>query len=168
MLNSRAACLLCRLRARYRDAATFRARLVAHLLRHYNPDMECNPGDASDTTFTVRKGAILAICLRARRGLPRFHDMETFAFVLVHEMAHVAARMVGYPPAFWRIFKFLLLEAQAVGVLRGRLRAYVQCLQTGGCGGLAPIKRNETRHSQGRGPQHPKRTSSPFFCCALG
>lgn len=81
--------------------------------------MESNPGDASDTAFTVGKGAILAICLRARRGLPRFHDMETLAFVLVQEMAHVAARMVGYPPAFWRIFKFLLLEAQAVGVLRG-------------------------------------------------
>jgi hypothetical protein len=133
-LNRRATELMRRLRARYLRGGAARpspARALAtrRLLALYNPDnlAENSPRDPEgDTSYTIDKGAVLALCLRERdpaaSGDPAahdLHDLEMLTFVLVHELAHVAIEDPDHPPRFWRAFRFLLEEAVAAGLLRG-------------------------------------------------
>ena len=101
---------------------------VARLLARYNPDnlAENSPKDPSgDTSYTIDKGAIVAICLRERdpaaSGDPAaydIHDLDTLTFVTLHEMAHIAIEDVDHPKRFWSAFRFLLEEAEEGGVYR--------------------------------------------------
>lgn len=123
-LNRRAVELLRHLRRTYsRGAAQYPARRVAtqRLLGLYNPDnlAENSPRDPEgDTSYTIDKGAVLALCLREAdaHGL---HDIETLMFVTLHELTHIAVEDVDHPPRFWQAFKFILGEARQAGVLRG-------------------------------------------------
>jgi hypothetical protein len=130
-INRRTIALLRRLRAEYRGAAAAtypeRAHAVERLLARYNPDnlAENSPRDPSgDTSYTIGKGDVLALCLRERdplrAGDPRLydiHDLNTLMFVMVHELTHVAILDLDHPPRFWRAFKFLLAESVKAGVL---------------------------------------------------
>lgn len=132
-LNRRATALMRRLRARYlrggAAASPGRAEAARRLLKLYNPDnlAENSPRDpGGDTSYTIDKGAVLALCLRrkgAGGGPPGaghgLHDMETLTFVTLHELTHIAIRDVDHPKAFWVAFKFILEEARAARILRG-------------------------------------------------
>lgn len=72
----------------------------------------------SDTSYTVNKGDILAICLRHRNDLNRFHDMNLISFVVVHELAHIFSIGYGHDDEFWENFKFLLNEAVLCGIYK--------------------------------------------------
>jgi hypothetical protein len=139
LLNRRAVELLRHLRRKYLRGAAgrrhpARARAAARLLALYNPDnlAENSPRDPEgDTSYTIDKGAILALCLREKGpaagpaagpgGAPphALHDLETLSFVVVHELSHIAIEDLDHPPRFWRAFKFLLSEAREAGLLRG-------------------------------------------------
>ena len=104
-----------------------RAKAVGALLRRYNPDnlTENSPLDPSgDTSYTLDKGALVALCLRERSkkhngsSPHNLHDPDTVAFVAIHEMTHMAIDQIDHPKYFWRAFKFLLQEAADIGVLR--------------------------------------------------
>ena len=60
-------------------------------------------------TFTMNKGESIHICLQ--KG-----DLNTFMFVLIHEMAHVMSLSTHHTPEFWSNFKFLLREAARVHI----------------------------------------------------
>lgn len=132
-LNRRAIELMRHLRRKYvRGAAGAefpgRKHSAERLLGLYNPDnlAENSPRDPEgDTSYTIDKGAILALCLReknpARAGDPAsydIHDLETLTFVTLHELTHIAIEDLDHPPRFWQAFKFVLEEAQEAGVLR--------------------------------------------------
>ena len=131
-LNRRAIRLLRRLRQSYRRnlfrkiAFPERAHATARLLSLYNPDnlAENSPRDpGGDTSYTLDKGAVLALCLReknsARPGFHDIHDLETLTFVTLHELSHIATEDIDHPPRFWRTFRFILEEAVQAGILRG-------------------------------------------------
>ncbi|HVE12826.1 MAG TPA: hypothetical protein VNI01_05490 [Elusimicrobiota bacterium] len=123
--NARTIALLRRLRARYvrgPAGAAFPARRDAtlRLLARYNPDnlAENSPQDPSgDTSYSLDKGAVIALCLRDRASFG-LHDLETLTFVTLHEMAHVALEELDHPPRFWATFRFLLEEAEAGRIYR--------------------------------------------------
>ncbi|GFR88336.1 metal-dependent hydrolase [Elysia marginata] len=131
-LNRRAIELIRHLRDKYlrgpaAGRSSARKKAVSRLLERYNPDSlaensPCDPG--GDTSFTIDKGAILALCLRekdpAQSGDPAAHDihsLNTLAFVLVHELTHIAIKDSGHPPRYWQAFKFILEEAVETGFL---------------------------------------------------
>ncbi len=135
-LNGQVIDLLRHLRTRYLargggfsahgDAHPARRAAVTRLLTRYNPDnlAENSPKDPSgDTSYTLDKGAVVAICLRERdptkSGDPTaydIHDLSTLSFVTLHEMAHIAIDAVDHPPEFWSAFRFLLEEAEEGGI----------------------------------------------------
>lgn len=124
-LNARVIRLLRSLRARYvwdlRRGADFPERRVAavRLLARYNPDnlAENSPMDpGGDTSYTVGKGAVVALCLRERSRRATLHDLGTLTFVTLHELAHIAVDDIDHPPRFWRAFRFLLEEACLAGI----------------------------------------------------
>lgn len=104
-------------------AAPARQEIVRRLLDRYDRDLiaESSPNNPEgDTSFTIGKGMVLALCLRekdpARLGSPAvhdFHDNATTWFVTVHELAHLGVQASGHPPEFWSAFKFLLQECEA-------------------------------------------------------
>lgn len=121
------------LRAKYikdaRNKTWFPERRIAveRLLGRYNGDnlVENSPLDLSgDTSYTLDKGAILAICLRSEKvsadGRHKIYDIDTIKFVFIHELAHIAVQVQNHPPEYWQAFKFLLQEAVACGIMRPR------------------------------------------------
>lgn len=118
------------LRGRAGERHPERVAAVQRLLALYNPDnlAENSPRDPEgDTSYTIDKGAIVALCLREkdprRSGNPAtydFHDLDTMMFVTIHELGHIAVVVMDHPETFWRAFKFLLLEAAAAGILAPR------------------------------------------------
>jgi len=129
-LNKRALRLMRHLRGRYaQHGSPERRHAVALMLRRYNPDSlaENSPlsGNA-DTSYTLDKGALVALCLRERdpkrSGDPARYDVEDIdllTFVMLHEMGHVATDTApgedAHSPNFWATFKFLLEEADMLG-----------------------------------------------------
>lgn len=96
-----------------------RRDVAARLLARYNPDSlaENSPNDPSgDTSYTIDKGAVIALCLRDREA-QEIHDLDTLTFVALHEMTHIAIKDADHPPRFWEAFRFILEAAEAAGVL---------------------------------------------------
>jgi hypothetical protein len=128
MLNGRVIDLMRYLRGRYLrgadgDRYPERRAAVQRMLERYNPDnlAENSPEDPSgDTSYTIDKGAIVAICLRERDaavgGAHGIHDLDTLTFVTLHEMAHIAVDDIDHPPRFWSAFRFILEGAEDAGV----------------------------------------------------
>ena len=128
ILNARVVELLRFLRAKYlRTYRKFRypgrAAAVRRLLGLYNPDnlAENSPRDPEgDTSYTIDKGAILALCLRKKDSAGHdIHDLETLTFVTFHELSHIAIEDFDHPPRFWRAFRFILEDSQQAKLLRG-------------------------------------------------
>lgn len=119
------------LRAKYVRAGRpgERAAITRRLIANYDPDglAESSPHNAEgDTSFTLNKGRVLAVCLRERHahesGDPRVHDLHdalTVMFVAVHELAHLGTVGYNHPPEFWECFKFLLLECVDARIVAG-------------------------------------------------
>lgn len=130
-INARVIDFMRVLRARYirgpaGDNHPARRKAVSHLLARYNPDnlAENSPNDpAGDTSYTLDKGAVVALCLRERDPAASgnlkthdIHDLDTLMFVALHEMGHIAVDVVDHPPRFWSAFRFLLDEAESAGI----------------------------------------------------
>lgn len=122
-MNRRAIELMRYLRAKYLRGGRNgqRARATRQLLQLYNPDnlAENSPRDPEgDTSYTIDKGAVLALCLREKdQGAHDFHDLDTLTFVMLHELTHIAIEDQDHPKRFWQAFKFILEDAQDAGVL---------------------------------------------------
>jgi hypothetical protein len=126
-LNARIIDLMRYLRNKYvrgPDGQAFpeRREAVQRMLKRYNPDnlAENSPKDPSgDTSYTLDKGSVVAICLRDR-GSPEhgLHDLDTLTFVTLHEMGHIAIDAVDHPTIFWSSFKFLLEAADEAEIFK--------------------------------------------------
>lgn len=94
------------------------------LLARYDPDslVENSPLDpARDTSYSVGKGQVIAVCLRAREAAggadgdaatAPLHDYDTLFFVVLHELTHVGVDVHDHPPEFWESFRWLIGAAE--------------------------------------------------------
>ncbi len=91
---------------------------IDDLQNNYNPKALSETIDgAKYTSYSVNKGEKISICIR-RKGDKTFIDDNTIMFVVIHELAHVMTDEVGHTPLFWENMKFLLEEAEKVGIYR--------------------------------------------------
>jgi hypothetical protein len=92
----------------------FKVRAVYLLVKRYRPNYleENQPTSDKDTSWEEGKGERIALCLREQSsGQYKFIDPELIKFVAIHELTHIAANTLAHPYYFWKVFKFLLLEA---------------------------------------------------------
>ena len=98
-----------------------KVRQIRELLRRFNPDVifESDPNNSKgDTSYTINKGKILALCLRPKSNPDTFHDINLLMFVALHEISHYIAPIYDHKVEFWITFKFILKEAESIGIIK--------------------------------------------------
>lgn len=89
---------------------------VDRLIERYDPDnlSETEPG-AKYTSYSVNKGEQISICIRKHND-NGFEENNIVTFVVIHELAHVMTKTIGHDESFWKNMKFLLEEAEKIGL----------------------------------------------------
>ena len=89
---------------------------VMRIVNKYSPNnlSETKPGSLY-RSYSVNKGEQIAICLRDPKD-NSFEDMNTIIFVVIHEISHVMTESIGHDETFWDNMKYLLMEAEKIGV----------------------------------------------------
>lgn len=93
--------------------------IVDNLLNNYNPDVfyENDPMYSTETSFTVKKGEAMYLCLRDKKDPKKLVNKDILLFVMLHEASHIANyRGWGHGKDFWEVFAFILHEAQLSGI----------------------------------------------------
>jgi plasmid maintenance system antidote protein VapI len=91
---------------------------VLRLYERFNPNqiMETLP-TSEYTAYSENKGEKLAFCLnKQKQENNNLIDEHTLMFVATHELAHIATKSIGHKTEFWQNFKFLLEEAEKIGI----------------------------------------------------
>lgn len=70
------------------------------------------------TAYSENKGEKIALCLNKSKKETdkKLIDPNTLCFVALHELSHVGTESEGHEPEFWNNFKFVLQEAQKIGI----------------------------------------------------
>ena len=68
------------------------------------------------TAYSENKGEKLAFCLNTTKKGEEPIDENTLTFVALHELSHIATKSIGHTEEFWNNFKFLIQEAEAIGI----------------------------------------------------
>lgn len=89
---------------------------VMRIVNKYSPNnlSETKPGSLY-RSYSINKGEQIAICLRDPKD-NSFEDMNTIIFVVIHEISHVMTESIGHDETFWNNMKYLLMEAEKIGV----------------------------------------------------
>lgn len=92
---------------------------VKRLKKGYNPQkiMETLP-TSEFTAYSQNKGEKMAFCLNKEKDGNQLIDQNTLMFVAIHELSHIATKSIGHKDEFWSNFKFLLTEANKIGVYK--------------------------------------------------
>ena len=91
---------------------------IIRLSKGYNPKKiyETLP-TSKHTAYSENKGEKLAFCLNdEKNNNNKLVNPNTLMFVAIHELAHVATLSIGHKDEFWKNFKFLLEEAEKIGI----------------------------------------------------
>lgn len=80
-----------------------------------NCKIEESPDKDDESSYTINKGELMAICLRHKKEERHFHDYNTLLFVIIHELSHIASISEGHNSEFITNFKWLLQEAKKMG-----------------------------------------------------
>lgn len=93
---------------------------VLRLRARYDPGSLSESSETSKyyTSYSVNKGEKIVMCLRSREDETKLADINTLAYVALHELAHVMTEEVGHTPAFWDNFRELLNVAVEDGLYR--------------------------------------------------
>jgi hypothetical protein len=100
----------------YNDIAP-RITVTRNILNRYNPDnlYENSPFNAlGDTSYTIQKGKILAMCIRDKEM--NIEPLDKLIFVNIHELAHLGIDDIDHNQLFWHTFRFLLWSAAVSGI----------------------------------------------------
>ena len=90
---------------------------VDDLQKNYNPRSLSETIDgAKYTSYSVNKGEKISICIRSKDNV--IIDDNTVLFVVIHELAHVMTNEIGHTPLFWSNMKYLLEEAERIGIYK--------------------------------------------------
>ena len=89
---------------------------IERLSKNFNAEIitENIPGSRY-VAYSVNKGMKLSICIRDKKT-EKFIDDNIIIFVAVHELAHIMTKETGHPPVFWENMKYLLENAQEIGI----------------------------------------------------
>ena len=91
---------------------------VKRLVKGYNPKKISETLPTSEyTAYSENKGEKIAFCLNTEKN-GKLIDENTLMFVATHELSHVATKSIGHTEEFWNNFKFLLKEADEIGVYK--------------------------------------------------
>jgi len=92
---------------------------IKRLHKGYNPQKiyEILP-TSQYTAYSENKGEKLAFCIETEKenGKGELIDLNTLTYVAIHELSHIATSSVGHNDEFWANFKFLLQEAEKIGI----------------------------------------------------
>lgn len=80
-----------------------------------NCKIQESPDKDDESSYTINKGELMAICLRHKKEEHHFHDYNTLLFVIIHELSHIASISEGHNSEFITNFKWLLQEAKKMG-----------------------------------------------------
>lgn len=75
------------------------------------------PKDEKFTSYTINKGEKIVFCLRSK-VLHNIHDINTLMYVVLHECSHILTTSYGHTPEFKENFKFLLVQANKIGIYK--------------------------------------------------
>jgi len=91
---------------------------VDKLVTNFNPNKVYETLPTSKfTAYSENKGAKLAFCLNKNKDdSDNLIDNNTLTFVAIHELAHIMTKSIGHTPEFWENFKFLLKDANEIGI----------------------------------------------------
>ena len=89
---------------------------IERLSKNFNSEIitENIPGSRF-VAYSVNKGDELSICIR-EKNTEKFIEDNTVIFVAIHEMAHIMTKEIGHPPEFWDNMKYLLENAEEMGI----------------------------------------------------
>ena len=65
-----------------------------------------NNNKDNTTAYSVNKGEELVLCLRSKKDVNKFHDLNTLMYVILHEISHIACPEYNHTPLFKKIFAF--------------------------------------------------------------
>lgn len=90
---------------------------VNRMVENFNPKKiyETLP-TSTHTAYSENKGEKMAFCVTKKKNGTKLIDENTLTFVAIHELAHIATKSIGHKEEFWNNFKFLLEEAQKIGI----------------------------------------------------
>tara|TARA_B100001769_G_C22112312_1_gene602143 strand:- start:6838 stop:7431 length:594 start_codon:yes stop_codon:yes gene_type:complete len=93
---------------------------VIRLVKGYNPKKISETLPTSEyTAYSENKGEKIAFCLNTeKKDSSKLIDENTLMFVATHELSHVASKSIGHTEEFWNNFKFLLKEADSIGIYK--------------------------------------------------
>lgn len=130
LLNHRIKMLLMDLQGKYSKELEFsfrgktRKKVTQVIVERYDwrnlvENSPLNPD--RDTSYTLDKGAEIALCLRHASPpskVEEIHDLNTLTFVALHELAHLGIEETGHPLVFMKTFRFLLESAEEAGIYK--------------------------------------------------
>lgn len=92
---------------------------VKRMVQNFNPKTinETLP-TSTHTAYSENKGEKMAFCVTKKKNGSKLIDENTLTFVAIHELSHTATKSIGHKDEFWNNFKFLLQEANKIGVYK--------------------------------------------------
>lgn len=94
---------------------------VSRLANNYNENTISEGTEESNyTSYSVNKGEKIVFCLRQRddKNEDDFVDENVLMYVATHELGHLMTKEIGHTKTFWDNFKFLLEEAEKIGLYK--------------------------------------------------
>ena len=73
--------------------------------------------NTNHTSYSVNKGEKIVLCIRQKED-ESYVDNNTMMFVILHELGHIMSKSIGHTDEFWKNFKFLLKEAEEMGIYK--------------------------------------------------
>jgi hypothetical protein len=91
---------------------------VQRLVKNFDPHTISETLPTSElTAYSENKGEKMAFCLnQSKLNDNVLIDINTLTFVALHELAHLMTASIGHKSEFWKNFKFLIKEAQEIGI----------------------------------------------------
>jgi len=113
-INSDISNFLEKLYYKYKNSSNHKRKEISKLMfKRFSKDAlrESSPlNPEKDTSFTINKGDIIAICIRDGYSYG-IQDYNIIMFVVLHELTHLAIESYDHPDEFWVAFRFVLTEA---------------------------------------------------------
>lgn len=77
-----------------------------------------SPTNSEYVSYSVDKGEEISLCLRSKKILEKFHDINLVMYVVLHELAHVGTPEIGHTSLFKENFAFFAEYAVKKGLYK--------------------------------------------------